>query len=244
MEVIADYHTHTIYSDGKGTMEENVRAALKRGLRTIGISDHGHQHMGFGMKYDRIQYMREEIDLLKEKYREESIEILLGVECNILDDEGSIDMDDRIRPYFDYIMAGYHFGSRPTHLLRGLRNHVNNYIRPLKHKEVDYNTRSLIESMRKNRLFVLTHPGDKGDIDIVEVAKVAVETNTLLEINARHQNLSVEQLQKIQGLKVRYIIGSDAHIPKNVGVFDRALERVDEAGIDISNIVNLKGGAV
>ncbi|MDO4754544.1 MAG: PHP domain-containing protein, partial [Bacillota bacterium] len=91
MRITSDYHTHTFYSDGKGTMEQNIRAAIAAGLSTVGISDHGYAHLGFGIKYDKIQYMREELDQLKEKYRKEKIEILLGIECNILDDQGSID---------------------------------------------------------------------------------------------------------------------------------------------------------
>lgn len=242
MRVIADYHTHTFYSDGKGTMEENIAAAAAVGLKTIGISDHGYAHLGFGMKYDRIKYMREEIDKLREKYRNEEIEILLGVECNILDDEGSIDMDDKVRPYFDYIMAGYHFGSKPTHYLRGFQNHFRNYVAPFKSKEIEYNTRALVKAMEKNDLFVLTHPGDKGMIDILQVAETAMKTDTLLEINTRHHYLSTEQLRKLKGMDIRYIIGSDAHYPHHVGVFDKAMERVLESGMDISKIVNLERG--
>ena len=50
MKCIAEYHTHTKYSDGKSTMEENVLFARKIGLRKIGISDHGYRHKGFGVK--------------------------------------------------------------------------------------------------------------------------------------------------------------------------------------------------
>ena len=38
----------------------------------------------------------------------------LGVECNILDDKGNIDFDEKLDTAFDYVMAGYHFGSKPT----------------------------------------------------------------------------------------------------------------------------------
>ena len=112
LKVVADYHTHTIYSDGKGTIEQNVKSAIDKGLEIIGISDHGYKHMGFGVKYNLFEKMRYEIDLMKEKYPQ--IKILLGVECNILDDRGNIDIDDKILRYFDYVMAGYHFGSMPT----------------------------------------------------------------------------------------------------------------------------------
>ena len=106
MKILADYHTHTIYSNGKngkrkhafGTIEENVQEAIKKGLKTIGISDHSYRHLLYGLNRDSIFEMREEIDRLNEKYKE--IEILLGVECNILDNKGTIDMDDKIIEQF------------------------------------------------------------------------------------------------------------------------------------------------
>ncbi len=237
-KVIADYHTHTIYSDGKGTIEQNVNAAIEKGLETIGISDHGHKHMGFGVKYDLFEKMRYEIDLIKNTYP--SIEILLGVECNILDDKGNIDIDDKISSYFDYIMAGYHFGSRPTKWTRGLRNHFNNYIKPFKSFEIDYNTRALINAMKNNDIFILTHPGDKGDVYIEDVAKVAQTTNTFMEINSHHKNLSVSQLNEIKETDVNFVIGSDSHTPEGVGNFTRAIERAVLANIDVDKIINIR----
>ena len=40
MKILADYHTHTIYSHGKGTIEDNVKVAISKGIETLGISDH------------------------------------------------------------------------------------------------------------------------------------------------------------------------------------------------------------
>ena len=45
MQILADYHTHTVYSHGKGTIEDNVKEAISKGIKTIGISDHGYKHM-------------------------------------------------------------------------------------------------------------------------------------------------------------------------------------------------------
>ncbi len=238
IKVVADYHTHTIYSDGKGTIEDNIKSAIEKELEIIGISDHGYKHMGFGVKYNLFETMRNEIDTMKDKYPE--IEILLGVECNILDDRGNIDIDDKILRYFDYVMAGYHFGSRPTKWARGMRNHFNNYFKPLKYLEIDYNTRALVNAMKNNDIFILTHPGDKGDVDIIEVAKAAQETKTYMEINSHHKNLSVEQLRLIKNIDVEFILGSDSHRPNNVGDFSNALDRAVLAGIDLDKIVNVR----
>ncbi|HHW71449.1 MAG TPA: PHP domain-containing protein, partial [Clostridiales bacterium] len=40
-DIIADLHTHTLYSHGKGTILSNVEAARGKGLKKIAITDHG-----------------------------------------------------------------------------------------------------------------------------------------------------------------------------------------------------------
>ena len=237
MKILADYHTHTIYSHGKGTIEDNVKIAISKGIETLGISDHSYKHLTYGIKKNDIFKMREEIDLLNEKYKDK-IKILLGVECNILDDNGNIDYDDKIGSALDYVMAGYHIGSKPTNL-KCLLNHANNYIFK-SNKSKEYNTLAIINAMKNNDIFVITHPGDKGDVYIEEIAKVAKETDTRLEINSSHKFLNVDQLKKIEHIENTFIVGSDAHIPQNVGNFDLALNTIKEAKIDLSLIENIK----
>ena len=236
MQILADYHTHTKYSHGKGTIEENVLEAISKGIKTIGISDHGYKHLAYGIKLNDIYKMREEIDKLNEKYS--NIEILLGMECNILDSYGNIDINDKIIENCDYIMAGYHFASTPTSL-KSMFNHCNKYM--IKNeKSKDYNTKAIINAMKNNDIFIITHPGDKGDVYIEEIAKVAKITDTRLEINSSHGFLNSSQLVKIKGIGNKFIIGSDAHIPQNVGNFDLAMKIVKEASVDLSLIENIK----
>lgn len=237
MKIIADYHTHTIYSHGKGTIEDNVKVAISKGIEVIGISDHSYGHLTYGIKKDDIFRMREEIDILNEKYKDK-IKILLGVESNILDNNGNIDYDETIGDVLDYVMAGYHFGSKPT-CVKGLFNHADNYI-IRSTKSTDYNTEAIINAMKNNNIFVITHPGDKGEIYIEEVAKIAKSTDTRLEINSSHKFLNSTQLREIEHIGNTFIVGSDAHIPKNVGNFDLALNTIKEADIDLSLIENIK----
>lgn len=232
-----DYHTHTFYSDGKSTMEQNVIFAIKAGLKTVGISDHGYGHFGFGVKYYLYDKMKEEVIRLGEKYPE--IKILLGVEANILDDSGNIDVDDYILSRIDYVLAGYHFGSEITKG-RQLLNHVRNLVKPLNEYEREYNTRALVNAMEKNDIFILTHPGDKGLIDTLQVAETALKTNTILEINAHHQNLSVNQINLIKDMDLKFALGSDAHRYYNVGNVDKAIDAVIESGLDINKIINVR----
>ena len=39
MQILADYHTHTVYSHGKGSIEDNVKVAIEKGIKTLGISE-------------------------------------------------------------------------------------------------------------------------------------------------------------------------------------------------------------
>ena len=160
------------------------------------------------------------------------------VESNILDDKGNIDYDDKIGDVLDYVMAGYHFGSKPTNV-KALINHANNYVFKTE-KAKEYNTLGIINAMKNNNIFVITHPGDKGEIYIEEVAKVAKETNTKLEINSSHRFLNANQLRQIEHIGNTFIVGSDAHVPQNVGNFNLALNTIKEAKIDLSLIENIK----
>lgn len=238
MKAFAEYHSHTDYSDGKATMEQMVAEAVRLGYEVYGISDHGYRHQFFGVRYEDYPRMREELDGLQEKYP--NIKLLLGVEANILDDKGNIDVDDYILDHVDYVMAGYHFGSRPSNL-RGVRNHFNNYTKLFGKSEMEYNTNALIRAMRNNDLFILTHPGDKGIIDTVEVAKAARDTGTILEINAHHANLSLRQLMEVKNIDIKFSVGSDAHRPEHLKYISMAIDRAQMAGIDPSRIINVKG---
>lgn len=235
MQILADYHTHTIYSHGKGTIEDNVKQAILKGIKTIGISDHSYKHLTFGVKIKDIYKMREEIDKLNEKYKD--INILLGMECNILDDNGNIDLNDEISGLLDYVMAGYHFGSIPTSV-RSMLNHCNNYIRKGESAK-EYNTKGIINAMKNNDIFIITHPGDKGDVYIEEIAKVAKETNTRLEINSSHGFLNADQIRRIKSIGNKFIIGSDAHKPENVGNFELAMKIIKESNLDLSLVENI-----
>lgn len=65
-----DYHTHTVFSDGKNTPEEMVLEAVRRGLPELGISDHA--YTAFDERYclqkDRRLAYKEELTSLQEKY--------------------------------------------------------------------------------------------------------------------------------------------------------------------------------
>ncbi len=239
-----DLHTHTIYSHnhhGKGTIEENVQAAIRMGLTKIGISDHGPGHVGYGILRKKIPEMRRIIDELKPKYPE--IEILMGVEANVINRSGNLDLKPGEWPYFDYVIAGYHYGAFGEEPVRDLALHGRNWVlnkfgtttQALKR----FNTDLMVRAVMENDIYALTHPGDKQKIYIEEVAKACEEKGVLMEINNSHPFLTVETIAICAEYDVNFIIGSDAHSPHRVGHCENAVARLMESGVDPMRVVNL-----
>lgn len=237
----ADYHTHSRYSDGKSSMEDNVLAARAKGIRVLGFSDHAWGHAFYGYKRRDLEKIRGELELLREKYPD--MRLLLGVEANILGPSGDLDVTEEELKLFDVVLAGYHFGSKPKSL-QDLGMHLINYLHRIfgvfRKKAIELNTQALIRAMERYNFLILTHPGDKGPVDIRKVAMAAQRCGKVLEINERHHHLTAEQLREIKDLPLRYVLSSDAHLASHVGVVDQALQRIEDAGIDPAQVINLQ----
>ncbi len=236
-----DWHTHTVYSHGSGTIEENVEAARRRGLVSVAIADHGPGHLGYGFRRREIQAMREEIEKLREKYRD--IEIFMSVEANIINTSGELDVRPEEFELYDFVIAGYHFGTIGRNPAVSLALHGRNLVSSCREKYSEglkrKNTDLVVRALKSNKITTLTHPGDKGAVFLDEVAQACAETGTYMEISNRHRQLTVEEIRLASGFDVKFIIGSDAHEPAAVGSCGRALERIEEAGLDPARVVNL-----
>lgn len=231
-----DLHTHTTYSHGKGSIEDNVRAAMERGLSHIAITDHGPGHLFYGMKRSDVAQMRKEIDTLNVKYPK--IMIQLSVEANIVNHGNHLDIRPDEFELYDFVIAGYHYG-----IPRGYC--VSNWLwnKGLKLGErrlMNKNTDMVIKALYENDIAILTHPGDKGPFEIRPIAEACADTNTLMEISTWHDHLTVEELKIAMETDAQFIISSDAHTPQRIGDFEGGLERAVEAGLDLSRIVNLR----
>ncbi|HAF59527.1 MAG TPA: PHP domain-containing protein [Bacillota bacterium] len=241
--MVYDIHTHTTFSHGKGSIEDNVKAALERGLSIIGIADHGPGHLTYGVKRKDLPVMREEIRRLQPLYPK--IQILLGVEANIINPSGKLDITEKEANDLDYILAGYHYGVLGERPLATIKTHLCNLAAARfgtgeNSSQKRINTELVIKALHENRIKALTHPGDKGPFDLMPIAKACEETGTLMEINIWHNAPSAEELKKLAATGVRFIIGSDAHSPRNVGKYEPALKRAFEAGVDPARIVNVE----
>jgi putative hydrolase len=239
--ITADMHTHTVYSHGKGSIEDNVRAARSIGLKKIGIADHGPAHVGFGVKRKRLPMMRSEVDRLKKEYPD--TDIRLGIEANILYGDGMLDIHPDDVHLFDYVLAGYHYGAVGRDPVPSIGRGVANFLTPRSvapRSMIAKNTRDIVSALRRNDVYALTHPGDKFPVDLIEVAAVCAETDTLVELNTSHRSLSEKDVSDMAAADVAFIISSDAHSPGRVGDFRSAVDLVLGSGIDVARVINLK----
>jgi DNA polymerase (family 10) len=99
-------HNHSIYSDGKNTLQEMSEACRSLGLHYFGIADHS-QYAAYagGLKEEDVLRQHEEIDRLNLLWSD--FTILKGIEADILPD-GSLDYNDHILSQFDYVVASVH----------------------------------------------------------------------------------------------------------------------------------------
>lgn len=238
LNIIADYHTHTNIAKGhipllrdlakthaKGSLKENASAAISRGLKEIAITDHGYRHIMYGMIINQYQEVRREIDEINKEYKNKNYDfrLLLGAECNIVNINGDIDIDNEVIKYLDIICAGFHRGA-----LHNL-NVKNNF------------TEAAVNAIEKHKITILNHPVDHVNPNIIEIGKAAARRNTALEINRSHKNISIDDIKKLKQMGVKFSLGSDSHISSTIGTFGEAYKIALEAGLTSDDIVNADG---
>ena len=143
MNLTVDYHTHTIYSHGKGTILENALSAKNLGLKEIAITDHGYAHHAFGIKQKKLPEMKK---LCKEAQEITGVKVLLGVEANILGISGKTDMkiEDyewylKLRKYGTCPRSGFGIGfDRLLMYLTGIESIKDVIPYPRSHRSCDY----------------------------------------------------------------------------------------------------------
>ena len=100
---LSDIHTHSIAS-GHGTsatISNMAKAASRRGLRLLGITDHGPATLAAGTP----SYFR---SLTYSPRKRFGLELLYGAELNILDTDGRLDLEDSLLDRLDYAIASMH----------------------------------------------------------------------------------------------------------------------------------------
>lgn len=222
MRLEVETHCHTISSGhAYSTVQEVAEQAKKKSLKAVAITDHGPLMPGGPNIYYIInqKVIPESID---------GVEILKGVEANIVDYTGNLDINDTTMQELDIVIASLH----------------NICLKPGTEEE---NTSAIIGAMENPNVDIIGHPGNPVfPVDKELIVKKAKETGTLIEINnssflssrvGSYENCrEIALLCKKHGVKVA--CGSDAHISFDVGRSDKAEKMLSEIGFDEELIAN------
>lgn len=222
MHIETDTHTHTIASGhAYSTLAENVAAAAARGIKLIALTDHGpampgSPHIWF------FRNMRVIPRIIN------GVGVLRGIESNIINFSGEIDIDLSLHEQLDIVLASFH---EPVLAPTTRTQH----------------TEAVIKAMASGLIDVFAHGGNPSfPIEVDEVAKAAAACNVLVEINNSSFTTSrpgsskncaalAEAVARHNG---RLTFGSDAHIACNVGRFDECIALVEEIGFPANLLVS------
>ncbi|MEJ6952322.1 PHP domain-containing protein [Natronospora cellulosivora (SeqCode)] len=246
MLFIGDYHTHSEYSHGKGKLRLNIEKAIQRDLKELAITDHGPATWNFiklGVKkVEELLEIKDKVYTLQSEYPQ--IKLYSGVEANIIDTEGNLDVPEKILRALDIVAVGFHLLIIPDSLLAAKKiildnRYIYKYIKRKREEIRKSNTEIIIKSVKKNRPNFITHPGYKIDIDTYNLANVCAKSGTYLEINTRHGMKTKDYIREAAKSDVRFIVNSDAHSPKEVGELDLGYKLISDLDISHDRIVNI-----
>jgi putative hydrolase len=212
-----DFHTHTLYSDGECLASTIAEAAEARGLAAVAITDHGPE-LSVGIDPAKIPLMLQDIESARE---DANILVLAGMEANVVNVNGAIDLDDEVIKKLDILVIGLHTLGTPMQ-----EELAKNYFL------------AIMNAMRNNRVDVIAHPFrlhnnlaphlSTGDID--EFVKLAAEKEVAIEINSKYRVPSEEFLRTCLKEGVKLSIGTDAHTTAEVGMVDWQMAMLKRIG--------------
>lgn len=223
MKRLIDVHTHTIMSGhAYCTLNEMIAKAKAKGLRVFGVAEHGPAMEGAC----KDVYFRN-LNVIPRQHGE--MKLVMGVELNILDFEGNVDLPERILKEIDWRIAGLHScfkcGSK------------------------EENTAALIGAMKNPYIDMISHPVDgTAEVEIETVVLTAKETGTLLELNnnslmpRRNKPLAHDNFKRMLTFCMQYrvpiIVSSDAHIDIDIANFDLAEKLLAEVNFPDEMVIN------
>ena len=223
LRIESDLHIHTLASGhGYSTIKENVEVAKEKGLKTIAITDHGINMPGA----PHIYHFTNMISL---PGIINGVELLRGVEANILDNQGNLDMPNEVMSdYLDIVLAGLHNGT-------GYEG-----------KSILENTKAMVAAIKNPHVHVITHPDNPAyPIDIETVVLAAKKYNKALELNNSSpivrpgsSDICTKIARMCKKHKVLVSLNSDAHICYNVGEISRVEAIAEKVGIGKDQIIN------
>ncbi len=226
MKDIIDLHTHTLASGhAYSTINEMAQEAAKKGIQLLGITEHAPMLPGTC----HLFYFENLHVVPRELY---GVKLLLGSEVNILDYEGTLDLDNSVLRKLDLCIASIH----PPCFTKGTK---------------EENTNAIVNAMKNRYISIIGHPDDgRYEMDYEVIVKAAKEYGVMLEINnasvspgSFRQNTRENDLLMLSYCKkyqVPVILGSDAHIAYDVGKHDSAWAVINEAQFPEELVMNDK----
>ena len=218
-----DLHLHTTWSDGGATPMEMAVAAAERGYDYLAITDHsGGLGIAGGLKPERLAEQRTEIDHLRDSA---PVHLLAGSEVEVHRD-GRLDFDDEILAGLDLVVASLHSG--------------------LRQPSAEFTDR-LCSTIRNSNVDIIAHPTGRlverrqgADIDWSRVFAAAVQTATVLEINADPARLDMddETARAASDAGCLISIDSDAHHPESLALVRYGVGVARRAWIEPRQVVN------
>lgn len=221
----ADLHTHTVASGhASNTVEEMAEAAIKKGITLYGITEHSMMMPGTCTK----RYFEQTAN---NKKQFDGIEVLYGVELNIMDYKGNVDMEEELLKKMDVAIASIHNGICYTS------------------GTVEENTGAVLGAILNPYINIIGHMDDDNiPVDYDTIVHAAIENHTLLEINNNSltegcwRKNTKNNIKKIIELCMEnnypVIVDSDAHCVENVGRNEEALEFLNILGFPKELILN------
>lgn len=225
-DIQGDLHMHTTATDGTATIREMAEAAKERGLKYIAITDHSKRvSMAHGLDAKRLRAHWQEIEKVRAHLK--GIEILCGVECDILED-ASLDLDDDVLSEADWVIAVLHYG------LKQPREQIQ---------------KRLLNAIRNPHVDVIGHPSGRmigqrpgADVHFPEILKAAADYGVMMEINAHPVRLDLDDVQaaaaKDHGIPI--VISTDAHSAHGLDAMQFGVFQARRAGLTKHDVANTK----
>jgi putative hydrolase len=222
MRIAADLHIHTVSSGhAYSTIEEYVAQAKKIGLKGIAFTDHGPAMPGAPHWYHFSNCL-----MIPEKIK--GIRIYRGIEANIINEDGKIDLHDEDLAKQDIVLVAMH--PRCGYDDHGERQ----------------NTEVLAKALKNPYINIISHPGNpKYPLNIEETVRRVKAKGIVIEINNSSftsrpgsWERCVAFAKEVKRQDARVVLTTDSHISPMLGVIDRSLAIVKEAGLTEKHILN------
>ncbi len=225
-DIQGDLHMHTTATDGTASIREMAEAAKARGLKYIAITDHSKRvQIANGLDAERLRAHWKEIDKVRGEIS--GIEILCGIECDILED-ATMDLDDEVLSEADLVIAVLHFG------LKQPREQI---------------MQRLLTAIRNPHVDIIGHPSGRligsrapADIHYDDFLQAAADYGVMLEINANPQRLDLDDIQaaaaKARGIPI--VIDTDSHSTNGFEVLEYGVDQARRAGLTKADVANTR----